>query len=183
MFETIQPFLSQLSIFSAFSEEEQKRLLEKGQIVEAPAQKNLVIEGEATRGFYLFLQGTGSLYKNDPVRNAMIRFAGLEVGSIFGETSLFDPSPRSATVVIDTPCKLYVLEESVFSQFLAGESENLQLRFYKKCVEEVLEQFRRQHKDYRTAQLLLWKHVLQNPAPSSVAGAPTSAAESEKKEE
>ena len=163
--------LQNITLFSQLQTEELQRLYKKGSFIKAHEKSNLVIEGDLVRGLYILLKGTVSIYKNDPIRNTMLRLTHLESGAAFGELSLFDPSPRSATVVAETPCYLFFLSEDAFSLFLSEEGEGLQVRFYKKCAEEMVERFRNQNQDYLTSQLLLWQKALQrpseSPAPSS----------------
>jgi CRP/FNR family cyclic AMP-dependent transcriptional regulator len=156
--------LQKISLFSKLKLDELQRLYQKGSFIKARDKSNLVIEGDPTRGLYVLLKGTVSIYKNDPIRNAMLRLTHLESGSAFGELSLFDPWPRSATVIAETPCYLFFLSETAFSQFLDQEGENLQVRFYKKCAEEMVERFRSQNQDYVNSQLLLWQQAMQSPS-------------------
>ena len=155
--------LHNISLFSQLQELELQRLYQEGSFIKSREKTNLVVEGDPTRGLYVLLKGTVSIYKNDPIRNMMIRLTHLESGAAFGELSLFDPSPRSATVVAETPCYLFFLSETAFSHFLKKEGEGTQVRFYKKCAEEMVERFRSQNQDYLTSQLLLWQQAMAPP--------------------
>ncbi len=158
--------LHNITLFSQLHTEELQRLYKKGSFIKSSEKSNLVIEGDLTRGLYILLKGTVSIYKNDPLRNTMLRLTHLESGAAFGELSLFDPAPRSATVVAETPCYLFFLSDRAFAHFLSEEGEGLQVRFYKKCAEEMVERFRNQNQDYLTSQLLLWQKALQQPSES-----------------
>ena len=90
----------------------------------------------------------------------MIRLTYLEAGSCFGELSLFDGAARSATVVAESNCHLFCLDVSVFDGFLDKVGDDLKVRFYKQCAEEMATRFRVQNSDYIHAQNLLWSHAL-----------------------
>ncbi|MFK7872507.1 MAG: cyclic nucleotide-binding domain-containing protein [Oligoflexales bacterium] len=153
--------LRKISLFSYVSNDELLRLYSLGEVLNLKPKAYAIIEGEPTRGVFLLLHGKVSIYKNDPTTNAMHRLAMLEDGAIFGEFSLFDSAPRSATVGCEANCFLFSLDAEVFENFLEKEGDNLKTRFYKKCVEELVERFRTTNSDYLTSQQLLWKYALR----------------------
>lgn len=156
--------LRSVSIFSRLSDLELRKLYSLGELVRLRPSAHAVIEGEPTRGLYLLLSGTVSVYKADPVTGALARLATLEEGSHFGEMSLFDFAARSATVTAETPCQLFHLDANEFSQFLQSEGDGLQVRFYRTCAEELVERFRKLNADYMSSQQLLWKYALRRSA-------------------
>lgn len=132
-----------------------------GKIKAFAPKSNIVIEGQATRGLYILLHGTVSVYKNDRSNQNMIRLAYLEAGAAFGELSLFDDAPRSATVISEAHCFLFCLDIAVFDDFLTTRGDNIRFRFYRKCAEEMAARFRQQNSDYIISQKLLWAHALR----------------------
>lgn len=153
--------LGAISLFEYMSEQELFELYQLGQINLIQPKANVVIEGEQSRGLYLLLEGTVSIYKSDRANGNMIRLAYLESGSAFGELSLFDNSPRSATVVGESICYVFYLDETPFTKFLDDKGNDIKVRFYKKCAEDMVSRFRVQNSDYIIAQTLLWKYALR----------------------
>ncbi len=154
--------LKRVSLFRNFTDSELGSLYEMGKIKNTREGVHVVIEGEPTRGLYLVLKGTLSIYKSNASTGSTNRLTSIEAPSHFGELSLFDSSPRSASVCGDTDCVLFYLDASVFEEFLAADRNNLSLRFYKTCAEDLAERFRKLNADYITSQQLLWTHALQN---------------------
>ncbi len=153
--------LAAVSIFANFTQAERERLYRLGRIVKVEAHANAVIEGEDSRGLYLLLSGAVSVYKSNFDTGSLTRLAILEQGSSFGEMSLFDNAPRSATITAESLCYLFKLDSEAFDQFLETEGPDLKIRFYKKCAEDLAIRFRSQNTDYVASQLLLWKHALR----------------------
>jgi CRP-like cAMP-binding protein len=101
------------------------------------------------------------VYKNEPETGALMRIATLESGAQFGEFSLFDHAPRSATVTAESTCRMFVLEAQAFESFLAQKGDEVKVRFYRTCAEVISARFRQLNNDYIHAQQLLWKHALR----------------------
>lgn len=153
--------LRKISLFQAFSDQELVDLYRLGEVRRVNAKSNIVIEGEQTRGLYLLLKGTVSVYKTDKSSSTMIRLAYLDEGSAFGELSLFDEAPRSATITGESNCDVFYLDIAPFEKFLDEMGDDLKVRFYKKCAEDMVERFRKQNSDYIISQKLLWKYALR----------------------
>ena len=153
--------LEQIGIFKKFSHDELKDVWGIGEVKPFKAQSHAVIEGEPSRGLYIILFGNFSVYKNDTVTGAMHRLAYMDVGAAFGELSLFDDAPRSATVVADTFSYLFYLDAKVFEDFLDEKGDEMKSRFFQKCAEDMAERFRVINADYITSQQLLWKYALR----------------------
>ncbi len=74
--------------------------------------KVLCDEGSVGREFFYIVEGSAT------VRRAGKKLATLGPGSYFGELSLLDRKPRSATVVSDTDMVLLVLDQRRFNGLL-----------------------------------------------------------------
>lgn len=153
--------LKGITLFKKFSQEELVGLYGKGEVRLLKPQSYAVIEGEPSRGLYIILHGTVSVYKNDLSTGSMFRIAYLEKGASFGEMSLFDSAPRSASVAGETLCYLFYLDAAVFERYLAATGADLEVRFYKTCAEEMSARFRVINSDYINSQQLLWKYALR----------------------
>lgn len=153
--------LTQIGIFRKFTRDELIDLYKIGEVRQFKTGSHAVIEGEPTRGLYIIFSGNVSVYKNDTTTGAMHRIAYMEEGSAFGELSLFDTAPRSATVVADNTCYLFSLDYLVFQKFMDDRGHEFQVRFYQKCAEDLAERFRAINADYISSQQLLWKYALR----------------------
>lgn len=153
--------LKEISVFKLFTHEELKELWERGEVRTLKSSTHAVIEGEPSRGVYIILHGSVSVHKNDTITGTMHRIAFLDEGTTFGELSLFDHSPRSATVVAETFCYLFALDAEEFELYLEEKGDNAKMRFYKSCAFDLSERFRAINSDYITSQQLLWKYALR----------------------
>lgn len=153
--------LRNISLFNRFSDEELARLHAISKILVFKAKANAIVEGESTRGMYLLLHGSVSVYKTDIVTGSMVRLSILQEGANFGEFSLFEAAPRSATIVAESLCYMYYLDADAFAQFLEKEGVDLQMRFFRSCAEELAARFRVLNTDYLQSQRLLWKFALR----------------------
>lgn len=154
--------LAELAIFKRFTESELAKLYSLGKFLMIRPQSHAVIEGEPTRGLYLILDGTVSIYKTDPENQSLARIAVLESGTHFGELSLFDSAPRSATVIAETSTQCFLLDADEFSRYLEQMGENLQLRFYKTCAEDLAVRLRNLNSDYISSQNVLWRYAFRH---------------------
>lgn len=81
-------------------------------IIDVPEGQVLTREGEPGREFFVIAEGRAV------VRRGLKTLAILSSGSFFGEISLLDHGPRTATVESKTPMKLFVLDSRSFSSLL-----------------------------------------------------------------
>jgi CRP/FNR family transcriptional regulator, cyclic AMP receptor protein len=104
--------LAQVRLFSTLNKKELTFVGRASDEVRVPAGKVVVSEGATGREFYLILEGQAI------VRRGGRRVAMLGPGQYFGELSLLDRGPRTATVVADTDMNLLVLGQREFSTIL-----------------------------------------------------------------
>lgn len=83
-------------LFGSLGRRPLSRLAAAARVVEHPAGRTIVDEGESGIGFHLILDGTAEVKVGDEGR------PDLGPGDYFGEISLVDGKPRSATVVAKT---------------------------------------------------------------------------------
>jgi CRP-like cAMP-binding protein len=104
--------LGKIWMFSACSAAQLKTIRKSVEEVTVPAGRVLCEEGTLGREFFFIVAGTAA------VRRKGRKVATLEAGRYFGELSLLDRKPRSATVVSETPMTLLVLEQRRFNGLL-----------------------------------------------------------------
>jgi CRP/FNR family cyclic AMP-dependent transcriptional regulator len=101
--------LNGVSLFSACSRGELGRIASLVDQVEIPAGKVLAREGEPGWEFFVIAEGKAKATKRGR------KVASFGRGSFFGEMSLLDQGPRSATVTAETDMQLLVLDSRRFS--------------------------------------------------------------------
>lgn len=84
--------LGSVPIFSELSKKELKEIVDIGTVEEHPAEHDVVTEGGGGVGFHLILAGEAKVVRNGR------RIATLGPGNFFGEISVIDGGPRTATV-------------------------------------------------------------------------------------
>jgi CRP-like cAMP-binding protein len=104
--------LSKIWMFSACSAGQLKTIRKSIEEVNVPAGRVLCEEGSLGREFFFIVEGTAAVTRDGK------KVARLEPGRYFGELSLLDRKPRSATVVSETPMTLLVLEQRRFNGLL-----------------------------------------------------------------
>jgi CRP/FNR family cyclic AMP-dependent transcriptional regulator len=100
--------LRRLEIFHGCDDKLLRRLSKLGTEVQARTRQVLAREGQPGREFYVIEDGSAEVMSGDTV------LATLTAGDFFGEMSLVDGKPRSATVIACTPMTLYVFDPREF---------------------------------------------------------------------
>jgi CRP/FNR family cyclic AMP-dependent transcriptional regulator len=78
-----------------------------------PAGTALTTEGEPGDEFMIIMDGTATVRRNGR------RLTQLGSGDFFGEISLLDPGPRTATIVADTPITVKLIGRREWASLLA----------------------------------------------------------------
>jgi CRP-like cAMP-binding protein len=104
--------LQRVPLFAGFDETELRRVAEHSRIVESPAGTVVTQIGEPGESFFIIIDGTLA------VRTPVGPGTELHPGDFFGEMSLLDGEPRSATVVAATDVRLLVVDRSHFWRLL-----------------------------------------------------------------
>ena len=104
--------LSKIWMFSACSAGQLKTIRKAIEEVSVPAGRVLCEEGSLGREFFFIVEGSAAVSRNGRKQ------ATLDAGKWFGELSLLDRKPRSATVISETPMTLLVLEQRRFNGLL-----------------------------------------------------------------
>ena len=91
------------------------------------------------------------------------RVATIEAGGYFGEMSLIDDNPRSATVRALNDVQLFYISKEAFATFL-GASGDLKTRFYERCIQDLVGRLRELDDNYVISQYQLWKSAIRKEA-------------------
>lgn len=104
--------LQRVPLFSGLSEDELRRLAEISRIVETAAGSVVTQIGEPGDAFFIIIDGAVT------VRTPVGAASQLQPGDFFGEMSLLDGEPRSATIVATTDLRLLAVDRSHFWRLL-----------------------------------------------------------------
>ena len=153
----LKGFLKNIKLFSIFSDRDLSKIISEGRFKKFNKGTSIVVEGENSQGLYIIFSGHVSIHKTDVQDGKLIRLVNLEMGSVFGELSLLNKSPRAATVIAESTTELFELDAQNFNKFINNISIEKQLGFYRGCSLDLAERFRVQNEDYLNTQRLLWK--------------------------
>jgi len=104
--------MEKVPLFAELSQKDLNRIARLVKEVELPAGSPLATAGDAGSELLVIVNGE-AVVKTKPGRTAV-----LKAGDFFGEMSLIDGHPRSATVEATTPIRLLVLERRDFWHLL-----------------------------------------------------------------
>jgi uncharacterized membrane protein len=109
--------LGHIPLFARLGEDEQRALLALMRTQETPANHCVFWAGDVGDSFYLLNKGAVAVtVSNEAGEHVVINTLG--PGSFFGEISLLDGGPRTATIRTLEPSELYVLGRNDFQSFL-----------------------------------------------------------------
>ena len=104
--------VEKIPLFAGLSGRDLQKIARLVAEVETPAGMKLATLGEAGREMFIIVEGEAL------VTTQTGRRSHLRSGDFFGEMSLLDGDPRSATVEATTPIRLLVLSRGAFWQLL-----------------------------------------------------------------
>lgn len=104
--------LGAIWLFSTCSATQLRAIRRAADLVDVPQDQTLCTEGTEGSEFSLIVEGTAA------VRRRGRTVARLGPGQYFGELSLLDHRPRSASVVSTSPMRLLVLSQDRFEALL-----------------------------------------------------------------
>jgi len=104
--------LARVPLFSGLSDDELRRVAGISKILEAPAGTVLTQMGDPGNSFFVVIDGRAAVQTPIGVGDL------LQPGDFFGEMSLVDGEPRSATITATTDVRLLVVERSHFWRLL-----------------------------------------------------------------
>ena len=111
-----EELLAGVELFSSLSRRRLKKLAEVSRIVNHESGTKVAAEGLGALGFHLVVEGAASVQQG----GATIRT--LAPGDYFGEISMIDGKPRSASVVAEGPLTTLVVPHQSFQSLLDSDS-------------------------------------------------------------
>jgi len=114
--------LEAVPLFQACTRKQLRAVARIAGVFDASADTVLIRAGQPGEEFFFIVEGTARVHVSAKKR------VRLRPGDFFGEMSLLDGGPRSATVVAETPLRLLVIRRRDFSTLLhkvPGMTQNL----------------------------------------------------------
>ena len=112
--------LEEVSLLEGCSQRQLRAVARIAEVIEVPAGAVLARAGHGGDEFFLILDGSARVDVSPRKR------AKLKPGDYFGEMSLLDGGPRSATVTADTPLRLLVIKRRDFATLLREAPDLIQ---------------------------------------------------------
>lgn len=120
--------LAAVPLLAGLSRRQRKRLLDQARVVDHPAGHEVAREGEGALALHVVLEGTATV----SVGGAQVR--ALAAGDYFGEVSLIDGRPRSATVTADDALQVLAVPHHAFRAVLADDPAAVQALLVELCA-------------------------------------------------
>ncbi|WP_310527634.1 cyclic nucleotide-binding domain-containing protein [Nocardioides sp.] len=111
----IEALVADVDLFRGLSKGQVKRLVQASREALHPAGKEVATEGLGALAFHLILEGAATVSKDGRV----LRTVG--PGDYFGEISMIDGLPRSATVTALEPMTVLALPHQGFEQVIDAD--------------------------------------------------------------
>jgi CRP/FNR family cyclic AMP-dependent transcriptional regulator len=109
--------LEEVGLLAGCSRRQLRAIARISEVIEVPAATILARAGTAGDEFFLILDGSARVEVSPRKRSR------LEPGQYFGEMSLLDGGPRSASVTAETPLRLLVIKRRDFTTLLREAPE------------------------------------------------------------
>jgi CRP-like cAMP-binding protein len=110
--DTYLEHLASVPLFAACSRKDLQRIARASDEVQIPEGRTLMKQGDVGRECFVLVEGKVKVERNGK------KIAALGPGAYFGELSLLDKGPRTATVTAETPITVLVLGPREFSGVL-----------------------------------------------------------------
>jgi len=120
--------LHKIELFAGLSTEALTELSSLMKEVSFKKNSLIITQGESTRSLFIITSGRLKVFANNEEGDQTI-FTFMGAGDFFGELSLLDDAPRSASVLAVEDCKGFSLTHDNFCIFLSNHSEVCQPLF------------------------------------------------------
>lgn len=117
----IQNFLKQFTVLGSVPANFLHELVQRLKVKKIEAGKVVVQQGEVSDDFYIVKSGFLEVVKREGKQENVAGYLGQ--GEFFGELAPLTGKPRAASVIVKTPCKLYVLSRRDFDAVLESSPE------------------------------------------------------------
>jgi CRP-like cAMP-binding protein len=115
--DNTEELLSNVDLFSGLSGRHLRKVIGRAREVDHEAGREIAHEGLGGLAFHLVLSGEVEV----SIRGRAVR--RLHTGESFGEISMIDGKPRSATVTVDEDVRALAIDHGVFESLLDAQPE------------------------------------------------------------
>lgn len=115
--DELQSRLAGIDLFQGLNKRALKKLIGPGRRTAHPDGHEVIVEGASAIGFHLITSGEARVTLGDTVGRT------LRVGDYFGEISMIDGQPRSASVKALGPLETFAIHPDVFQTLLDEHPE------------------------------------------------------------
>jgi len=109
--------LAKVSLFEELQEKDLQALAARATVRKFPKNSILINEGDTTASLYLILSGKVKVFASDEEGKEVL-LNELKEGEYFGELSLIDEEPRSASVLATEVCQMMIISRDDFVEYL-----------------------------------------------------------------
>lgn len=135
--EDNKAFLRRVPLFSSLADLQLDTLSSGSTRRSFPRNRTIVSEGEPSQSLYLMLAGRAKVQRSDAEGKEVI-LAMIGPGEFFGEMSLIDDAPRSASVITIEPCDFIAIQKDSFKGMLA-QSPDMAMQIMRGLVRRLRE--------------------------------------------
>ena len=114
----ITDFLKEVSLFDGLQDKTLSQIFKLGKVQHFKAGEVIIGEGQPGGTLHIMINGRAEVGKTGREPGSKKYLADLSRGSIFGEMSVFDEAPYSATVKAKEDCSVHVIQGEDFKKFL-----------------------------------------------------------------
>ncbi len=132
-----QQYAEKISIFKGLLPEEVALLIKQGRVFDYPQGKTIFYEGQLGSALFVVLSGKVGLYKKTK------EIAVVGVGDVFGEMSVLNKLPRTASAVALTPVRVFTLDEHQLTNMMETK---IAVRFLMNIIHILSERLERMNK-------------------------------------
>ena len=120
--EENKAFLRRVPLLSSLNEQQLETLAAGSARRNFPKGRTIVAEGEPSQSLYILLSGRAKVQRSDSEGKEVI-LAVLGSGDFFGEMSLIDEAPRSASVITLESCDFMAINKESFKSMLLQSND------------------------------------------------------------
>jgi serine phosphatase RsbU (regulator of sigma subunit) len=137
----LQKLLGEISIFAGLDKKDCKEILPLLVPIKYPPGSEIIKQDDDGDSMFIIKKGSVRVLRTE--RNSEdVALGNLGPGDFFGELSLIDSLPRSASVISNDESEILRLNRHDFNK-LINENERIALAFYKNCLQESFARFRK----------------------------------------
>jgi len=130
-------FLQRVALLSDLNDSQLEALAAGSVRRSFPKGRTIVAEGEPSQSLHILLSGRAKVQRSDTEGKEVI-LAVLGSGECFGEMSLIDDAPRSASVITLEPCDFMSINKESFKAMLA-QSHDMAMQVMRGLVRRLRE--------------------------------------------